>query len=365
MVQASPTWGDALRRYGSALLLVALGTSFAHAQVAKKDELTTAPAQLKAAAPIDFSAEEAALKQQAKEAFLWSDFDEIERLNRLHLSTDASVLSPYVRMRAVRHGLTQLFQTSSSRSDAYFAELQALTLEWTHKHPKSAIAHILHAQALSSRGWAFRGDGYANTVSPENWREFRRYSERAAQYLRGHSAVAFTDSTAHFLMVRIGNDLGLDKDTLWSIAQDGLKIHPHNESLYFVVLGYLIPKWGGSAKAVDEFIQEVVRKTQPQKGLEMYARLYSDASSMQFKHELFRESYADWQRMNQGFKDWYQQQGLLQTVNAWAYFACMAKDRATLQQQLDLMGQTPPMQNEWGSNPSRNFASCKEWATQL
>ncbi len=312
----------------------------------------------------DFNEEKVELHNKAKDAFWNGDFDEMERLNNFYLQKDRSNLTRYARMYSVRNGFGTILHGFDGSTDLYFAEVQALTGEWAARHPDSPFAHILHAKAISARGWAFRGGGYANTVPPAAWADFRRYSEQAAQYLQAHAQVAFRDSEAHLTLMKIGRAIAWPPEKILLIAEHGLQIEPENDELNFEMMRNYLPKWGGNVKALDDYILNVLERTRATKGMGWYTRLYAQAADEQFHHALFEDSLIDWAKMKQGFEALIERERSSARINNYAYMACLAQDKATLRAQLTVLGSEKPNLEHWGENGARSYQACKRLANE-
>lgn len=90
-----------------------------------------------------------------------------------------------------------------------------MTLAWVRQRPQTPLVHWLRAQALSKRAWEARGSGFANTVAPQAWADFRRHLEAAVQHLARASAVSLQDSSAYRELIAAGRGLG------WGVVQHG------------------------------------------------------------------------------------------------------------------------------------------------
>lgn len=303
-------------------------------------------------------------EDQAADALRWGDFDELERMHTLYRQPGQRTPQGWSKLSEFRRGLAQVLDGRRGAPDAYFAETEALTLQWAQERPGSALAHLLHAKALVGHGWSYRGTGFANTVAPGAMAEFRNYIQRAAQYLTANAGVAFADGTAHSEMIKIGMASEWGRDKLWNIATDGLAKNPEDDSIYFTMLDSLLPKWGGSAVAVDRFIDDAVKRTKTERGMELYARLYASAAYDDFRHELFTASGAQWPKMKQGFEDFLSRYPDPDNINRFAYFACIARDKATTLELLPQVGEKPILAR-WGANAARTFQSCQRWAREL
>ena len=316
-----------------------------------------------AAVPGLSRAEMPELTAKTMQAFWKGDFAALDKENeRLKRSTP---LHPDggSDVEYFRNGLGVVIGSEADHNEPYLRELEALTLQWATEHPKSSLAHILHARALVAHAWSYRGNGLAKDVPPEAWADFRDYLQRAAKYLQDHADVALTDSSAYDLMLDIGNTLDWDIETLRAIQQEGVKRNPNDIELYFDMLNPLLPKWHGNARILDNYIREVTKQTQAVYGTGMYARLYAVAAERQYGHALFEDSLVDWPTMKKSYQDMLARFPSPARVNRYAYMACLAKDRPTLVALLAELGKKIDV-SLWGPNPQRSLESCQRWAKE-
>lgn len=319
------------------------------------------PPLLLCAAVAAGAAEESPITEQATQAFWWGDFTALEQQNAVlrqpgHVNSEGIADLDWFRM-----GLSRV--VDNNRNEAYLQELEKLTLQWTREHPQSALAHILYAKVLVAHGWAYRGNGFVKDVPPEAWKDFENYLHRAAQHLLDHADVALTDSYGHDVLLTIAKAMNWDDRQIWDILNDGLKRNPDDTGLYFTALSGLLPKWGGDNKRLDRFIRKATEQTKAQYGTGMYSRLYSLAADDEFGHALFQNSYADWPTMKQSYEDMLSRYPSAGRRNRYAHMACLAKDKAALLAQLDLLAdQLQP--DAWGPNGERSLESCRRWARE-
>lgn len=300
--------------------------------------------------------------ETALNAFWIGDFAELERQNAEfrkagHLEPDATQ-----HLELFRRGLTRVFKADMVNVEAYLQEVDRLTLQWANDYPKSALAHILHAKALVTHGWSYRGGAFARDVPPDAWEHFHSYLRRAGEYLNAHADVAFTDSYAHDVLLDVGKGLGWKPEQLIAIADAGLKRNPDDVELMFAVVESLLPKWHGDARVLDSYINHAVQQSRAQYGTGMYARLYSAAADQQYHHALFEDSLADWPRMKQSYEDLFARYpDSPYRLNRYAYMACIAKDRQTLASLLQKIGDAIAIP-AWGDNPERGLEACRRLA---
>jgi hypothetical protein len=296
---------------------------------------------------------------------LWSgDFDEVNRQNDYFRQPDRFEAEGVPQLGVFRDGLNRVFNSHVENLEAYHKDLDALTLQWAIRSPKSPLAHILHAKALIAHGWSYRGGAYAREVPPEAMAEFQKYLQQAFDYLKAHADVAFTDSYAHSQMLEIGMSLGRKKAEMLAIMDAGLKRNPDDSELYYRMETSLLPKWGGTPRELDDFIRQSTERTQSRYGTGMYAYLYQWAADSQFDARLFEDSFADWDKLKQAFDDLQARYpGNNYMLNSYAHMACLAKDKPVVMTLLGRIG-TKVRPDAWGKNPEANLELCRRWATQ-
>jgi len=304
------------------------------------------------------------VQQKATEAFWVGDFAALEKMNAAYQQPGPLEANARNRLDYFRTGVGKVFSYVAHSSEAYLSELDALTLQWARDNPQSAYAHILHARSLLAHAQSYRGTSYVKDVPPEAWAYYRRYVDQALAYLKQHIDLVSTDSSGHLLLLEIGRSLSWGQAQIEAIAEAGIARNPDDIELYFMVSFGLLPKWGGNQKVLDTYIRKVTAATSAKFGTGMYARLYADAMDNQFGAALFESSYADWDKMKQGYEDMLARypDGSARR-NSYAYVACIAKDKPTLQRLLGEIG-AGFVANSWGVNPQRAFETCTKWAQQ-
>lgn len=306
-----------------------------------------------------------AARADAKTAFWWGDFAALEAQNTALKQPGRFAADGASELEFFRYGLVDVFGDDGPKREIYLSELDALTLQWATDHPRSAFAHVLHAKALEQHAWSYRGSGFSKDVPPQAWKDFNIYLRRAAEYLQAHADVALTDSYAHSTLLTIGRGLGWDAKQLRAIAQDGLKRNQEDIDLYFDVMTTLLPKWGGDARTLENYVRAVTEQTKAVYGMGMYARMYSAAAEQQYSHRLFDDSFADWPTMKRGYEDMHARYpNSPSRRNRFAYMACQAKDKATLLALLDELGPNVNT-SDWGPNPERSLEGCQRLAREM
>lgn len=298
----------------------------------------------------------------AEQAFWWGNFAALEEQNARFQKPGAIDPDGTSQLSLFRKGLDRIFTNKVKHTEDYLQEVDRLTLEWATTRPASALAQTLHAQALARHGWSYRGHAFGAEVPPEAWKQFAAYQQRAIDYLQAHAAVAFTDSYADVELLTIGRALQLNDELLDAVLQQGVARNPEDVDLYVARMISLLPKWGGTPKGLDNYIKQSAEGARARFGAGLYARLYSVAADEQFGPALFKETYASWDTMKQGFDDLLAGASDKATLRSrYAYMACLANDKAVLRTQLAAMGDAV-MVSEWGYNGERVLEGCKRLA---
>jgi hypothetical protein len=91
-----------------------------------------------------------------------------------------------------------------------------------------------------------------------------------------------------------------------------------------------MPRWGGSYREVDDFINSVYDKTAAQRSYERYAELYSSYAWAEGDElDLFRDTSAIWSSMSMGYVGLVKRHPASDSIlNSFANFACRAGDTA-------------------------------------
>lgn len=126
---------------------------------------------------------------------------------------------------------------------------------------QSSFAHLTKGRAYISYAWAARGNGWASTVSKENW---KLMSERLEVADKAFSQAWKLDShdpriCSEMVRLELGQGKGRDRMELW--FQRGMKLNPGNYNLCFEKLNYLRPRWFGSHEEMIKFGRECATNT--------------------------------------------------------------------------------------------------------
>jgi len=202
---------------------------------------------------------------------------------------------------------------------------------WRTSNPKSIGATLLEISYWRNAAWKARGDGLANTVSPEGWRLFHERLQLAQEALIASEAYAAANPLWYMEYLEVDLGLGVPRKEEFAVYQQGIHAFPDFFPLHFAMIRALRPEWGGSHEAIASFIEIVVNRSPEAVQAEMYTRLWWYADGFTSPEEdLFGGLGASWPQMKRGFD------ALLKHYPAsvwnktnYASFACRAGDMTT------------------------------------
>ena len=264
----------------------------------------------------------------------------------------------------LRQGLEDGLKPSRGLRVRQSEQTVALTAQWVQQHPQSPLAHLLHVTAWAEMAWSHRGTGYANTVPQQAWALFRDAIEKASAHASKHADVLLSDSMGYRRVLLLAGAAEVSAARVQALYEQAVERFPEDDSLHFTQLSNVLPKWGGSARQVDQHIESVVRRAPAARKLSLYALLYTAAAEDQFQQALFADSMAHWPRIDQGYAELTAQYPHPEHFNAWAWMACQAQDRQRLLELLEKVGPEPQLKH-WGSNARQTHDTCKAWAQKL
>jgi hypothetical protein len=156
---------------------------------------------------------------------------------------------------------------------AIWAQIEAATGAYLSAHPDSPTAIVAHARMLVSHAWVYRGGGWGRDLSDSQRIGFATHLERAREVLDQHRDVGSSDPEWYSLRIQVMNGENIDKATILALAREALDREPTYQPIYYVAANALLPKWGGSAEMLQEFVALAVAKASTVEGTQAYARI--------------------------------------------------------------------------------------------
>ena len=241
--------------------------------------------------------------------------------------------------------------------DADFEAELALMQKWKAAAPASITRPVVEAQILLAYAWKARGGGWASTVTDDGWKLFSERVERAKQILDDAAGLPSRCPHWYAAMQTVALAQGWPRATYENLFNQALQAEPSYETFYFKKATYLLPRWYGREGDAAAFAEEATRLHPA--GAEIYARIVWSQHTLH-KGEFFATSGYNWEKTRAGFDAMLAAWPANKNLQAFAYFACRAKDRELARDLFQKNNDTPPVIAVW--RMSAYFAQCKRWA---
>jgi hypothetical protein len=173
-----------------------------------------------------------------------------------------------------------------------------ITQFWFSAYPHSPTAIIVNSIAMEETAICFRGEGYANTVSPEAWARFNEQEQAASNFLIAHAQDAKADPQWYAEMEAAAKWENADADAFMNLFQEGTSRFPLYYGIYDKGMIYFAPRWHGSKEDAEKFTKLAAEKTKILIGDDIYARLYWYQSDALYLKNLHNDTAIDWDRIS-------------------------------------------------------------------
>jgi tetratricopeptide (TPR) repeat protein len=134
-------------------------------------------------------------------------------------------------------------------------EMEPRLTEWVRLRPRSVPALLARANYYRASGWHERGTGYARETSAEQFARMRSFFERSITDLTKAHRLDSTSIVAYRQMIDIATSDG-DRRSSTELVRQALKLQPYSFVLRAAHMYSLLPRWGGSYEAMEEFAEE-------------------------------------------------------------------------------------------------------------
>jgi membrane associated rhomboid family serine protease len=266
-----------------------------------------------------------ALGCRAQQLFMVGDYEHLDSLMNQYMSSLEDLPDGSSRYEGLVGGLTDLFRFGSLAPDTAFGH----TADWRRRVKIPTMADLAEAMVFTEWAWSARGNGFANSISSQNWTVYAYRTEMAAAALDEVADRASDNPLWYTLSLDVGLDQSKNREQLRAIFDQGLARVANYRPLYRRMLRILMPRWGGSYNEVDKFINEIHAQTASARGYERYAELYSTYARLEGDElDLFADTQAFWSSMRTGYLGLVRRYPASDAVlNSFANFACRADDK--------------------------------------
>jgi hypothetical protein len=236
-----------------------------------------------------------------------------------------------------------------------------LAQNWVNQFPNSVTAKIALAISLYHQGWSLRSDGYVNTVSPDAWKPFKQYLERALAVLKEAEKLNAEDPDLYAEWITVGLGLG-DKAMVDTAFNKGIAIDRYYYPLYYCRCYSYLPKWLGTQGEYEKLAAQAADLTKDKFGDSFYFLLACKMTNQVNDINEFKDAGFDFNRIMQGQKDFTKQFPDAMdndTCNNLCFIACASGEKEFARDYFMDIG------DEWNENiwkNSENFQKYKSWA---
>ena len=228
---------------------------------------------------------------------------------------------------------------------------------WTSARPKSITARVALGEAYLDYAWAARGNGYANTVTPEGWRLFEERSKQATRVLIDATTLPSKCPHWYEVMQDVALAAGANKNQHRAIFEQAIKFEPLYFAYYQRYAIVLLPKWAGEPGDVKALADETYRRVGGKQGAHLYFEI---ASNLCGSCGDFSASDFSWPKLQEGFAALEELYGLTPLkLNRFAYLAAAYGDKQVAAKAFLRIG--PNWDSSvWGTRA--RFESQRSWA---
>jgi hypothetical protein len=229
---------------------------------------------------------------------------------------------------------------------------------YVRTHPKSMNAALIMAMLLEAEAWEARGHGYADTVSPKAWREFKEKMGQARAVLDG-SKQTLSGNPAWFTeRIDLATYTGEGENIGTALLVESIEREPRYLPNYFAGLVQKSPRWGGTRTAMVSFINRMGLNSPTARSEGLYARL------VWFAENDYPSIEADpaiaWAEMTRSFDAILRTYPAERNAQKFFFMACMHSDKPEAVKLLNFVHAAPIPDLLVSNGPL--FGMCTDWA---
>ena len=253
---------------------------------------------------------------------------------------------------------------------AYLDDLKAYVLgvfapefvypNWARKSPQSALPRLIYASTrLSQAAEMKRASIYVPTADQYAPADMEVIAA-TRKYLLLNKDVAAKSGYWYNLMIEIAILEGSTADDVKGIVGEGLAAFPDNVQLAVLGSTYFLPKWHGSAEALEDYAIWVSDRVELKDRQDVYAQIYAKAIKNHYGLTLFKFATKNWSRMKPSIRKLVANYPGEKNSNMAAVLACLGGDRE-LTRELVIRREVVQSSNAyWMDKDAYNL--CFNWA---
>jgi hypothetical protein len=246
---------------------------------------------------------------------------------------------------------------SSADEPGYGTRIELLK-KWIAAYPESSAARISLAELYIYYAFLARGDGYADSVTDDQWKLFHERTALAVQSLMDASRLKERDPHWYAVWQMVGQNDAWSKAAMRDLLSQALTFEPGYYHFYRLHAQFLRPVWFGEPGEIQSFAEEVSSSRPEPNGSILYFQIMSSLAC--YCNWSMRDlPHASWPKLRQGYIGLTQLYGTDNVAaNRLAYFATMFGDKAAAREGFD--STSSAILDIWDTQGF--FDSSREWA---
>lgn len=251
-----------------------------------------------------------ALKAKTVSLFKKHDWASIERISALARDEKRSFSNGFPKLASIYNGLRSTATLGENASDEKWEEYYQLLEQWDEAFPDSIILPGVKISYWTTYAWKARGDGYANSVTPEGWKLFRERLATAEgifnRKVRVRNGEPFPCPGFYGAAQSIALGQGWEMErVVEELVKPVAKIYPRDFGFYASCLSNTETKWGGKSGDDYRFIVSLLDIVGGETGKEVYARMLAYYKTYEIND--YRADLIEWKIAKQGLAESFRQ----------------------------------------------------------
>ena len=163
-------------------------------------------------------------------------------------------------------------------------EMEDLFREWLDTYPDSYAAHLAAGIFYTGMATEWRGGKYISETHPQRLEHMGQYLEKANAHLEKSIGMTRKPTASYAKLIRTARYYG-DFETANKWLKEAISRDPYCLKPRYIFAGNLLPRWGGSYKAMREFAEDTRKGRHPKlerAALALEARMYYDMGYQEY-----------------------------------------------------------------------------------
>jgi hypothetical protein len=265
---------------------------------------------------------------------------EVHPFRRAAMEAAATLMSmddtPVDEARAMAHATLDIIENNKGQKGEFMPAVEAIFRE---KWKRTWQAHDVIGRFEIERAWQARGNGMADSVTKEGWKQFGQHLRNAESHLLKAWKIERVEDVAIRLM-RVELGLGRGRKNLEKWFQQAMALNPASYDAAYAKYNYLAPKWHGSYAEQHAFARECVRNKKWRGNVPLIMTDYYDdvASASREGKAIFKKQEV-WEDIHAAMERFFELNPLEEGWHHnYFWYAYMADQWEIARRELDAMG---------------------------